>query len=491
MESWFYSLSVMFGSGAIAILLASPVALALQCYQPWGSRAARSLLTAYLFVPLYVIAGAWNAGFGSVGWWTLTQVSSAQHPLRGLFAVMWIHGTGAFAAVAWLLGMGLARARVRHMELASLSGGSASLWRHVWLPALLRWSLMSWLLTAAMVGSDMLVTNLYRLPTLTEAAYLSVQGGDDSIALFMQAMLPSLIFSIVVGLVVAKSSSIAWEDVRPNEYQPDQGWTKTLASSFFLWSILAIVFILPISNLVLKAGWDPKMARDGIQRSWSLQKFGESFQSVGELGEKAYWSLQLAIPTATIAVLFAAIAVVVVPRKSWSRGILAGIAFFGLCMPGPIVNLLVKRFCESLPTPLDDWMLESTLGAPIMALQFRCMSMAWFCLLVAWDAWETRYGELAKQLAWIRQSREFFIANYRILLLAWGLCFAMGVSDLASYLLVLPPGVRTISLWIFEQLHYGVRYKEAGLNLFLMILGLVFGFVSSFVFQRTSRSRYT
>jgi hypothetical protein len=49
----------------------------------------------------------------------------------------------------------------------------------------------------------------------------------------------------------------------------------------------------------------------------------------------------------------------------------------------------------------------------------------------------------------------------------------MASSELSCYLLVLPAQVTPLSLRIFELLHYGVRYKEAGLNLMLALVGTI------------------
>ena len=41
----------------------------------------------------------------------------------------------------------------------------------------------------------------------------------------------------------------------------------------------------------------------------------------------------------------------------------------------------------------------------------------------------------------------------------------MGMGDLATTILVLPPGVSTVAFRVFALVHYGVRYELAGLGL--------------------------
>jgi ABC-type Fe3+ transport system permease subunit len=46
-------------------------------------------------------------------------------------------------------------------------------------------------------------------------------------------------------------------------------------------------------------------------------------------------------------------------------------------------------------------------------------------------------------------------------------------GDLASYLLVQPPGVTTVAMRMFELLHYGIRNREASLALLLSAFALL------------------
>ncbi len=67
-------------------------------------------------------------------------------------------------------------------------------------------------------------------------------------------------------------------------------------------------------------------------------------------------------------------------------------------------------------------------------------------------------------------------ALWRPISIACVVGFAVGVSDLSSYLLVLPPGVTTIAMRIFDLLHYAVRYREAGPILLITIFGFALSF---------------
>jgi iron(III) transport system permease protein len=48
---------------------------------------------------------------------------------------------------------------------------------------------------------------------------------------------------------------------------------------------------------------------------------------------------------------------------------------------------------------------------------------------------------------------------------AWLIAFAVALGDLAASILVVPPGVKTLSIHIFGLMHYGVQDRVAGICL--------------------------
>ena len=65
----------------------------------FGRRAAAFLLAVMLFIPLYLQAAAWDAGFAKMGWYTLASETLDQPLLSGWLAVIWIH---TLVAVPWV-----------------------------------------------------------------------------------------------------------------------------------------------------------------------------------------------------------------------------------------------------------------------------------------------------------------------------------------------------------------------------------------------------
>jgi iron(III) transport system permease protein len=53
---------------------------------------------------------------------------------------------------------------------------------------------------------------------------------------------------------------------------------------------------------------------------------------------------------------------------------------------------------------------------------------------------------------------------------SWLVALAIGVGDLAASILVVPPGVSTLSISIFGLLHYGVEDRVAGVCLAILLI---------------------
>jgi iron(III) transport system permease protein len=58
--------------------------------------------------------------------------------------------------------------------------------------------------------------------------------------------------------------------------------------------------------------------------------------------------------------------------------------------------------------------------------------------------------------------------RWSALILAWLVAFAVTLADLAASILVVPPGVKTLPIQIFEKLHYGQEDDVAGICLALI-----------------------
>jgi iron(III) transport system permease protein len=74
-------------------------------------------------------------------------------------------------------------------------------------------------------------------------------------------------------------------------------------------------------------------------------------------------------------------------------------------------------------------------------------------------------------------------------MIAWLAALAISLGDLAASILVVPPGVTTLSIRIFGLLHYGVEDQVAGICLAMLLVFTVLAGTVYYLAVRISRSK--
>lgn len=483
----FRSMAVSLGAALIAVFFASILALATFGRRSTASRWQAGLASSFLLLPSYVVAGAWSAGFGVMGWWTLSQVTAAKAPLVGVASVIWIHAMATVPIAYWILIIGLRRVPMTAHQLARMEGGMSSQFRHGIWPTWSVWVLGVLLMVAAWVSCDMVVTNLFQVSTLVEQCYLDMIADQVT----WKNVFTSSAMSLVLGSVGMALIGRAW--TRETRLCPSGGNnTAPVGPDRFAaiagWLVVMMVVVVPIANLVIKAGWVATQRGDErIERSWSLASLLRNFANApfGFLDEFG-WSLSLAGWSASLACLLAAIITFsLFPNPihrlegcfQWLRAIAFGVCLAAFALPGPLVSALVTHFFQ-LPVGGLRWIEDHTLASPILCLQFRLVPLAMLTFGVFQHQWRQQVGDLWRMdldKSWRARFRIIWLAYAQPTSLLWIVLVAISFGDLSSYLSCLPPGVTPVSMRIFDLLHYGVRASEAGLLLFLIVLGAGIG----------------
>ena len=121
---------------------------------------------------------------------------------------------------------------------------------------------------------------------------------------------------------------------------------------------------------------------------------------------------------------------------------------------------------------LFGFLYDRTILAPCLALVVRCLPWAtlilWYALrTVATDTLQSAAAEGAG--AGTRLWRIALPQRFSAVVTAWFVALAVAWSDLASSILVVPPGMTTLSIRIFGLLHYGADDLVAGVCLATLI----------------------
>ncbi len=326
-----------------------------------------------------------------------------------------------------------------------------------------------------MTGNDMVVTNLFQVPTITETIYQQVQFNDlNTSSILLSCSFALLIGSVVFGLAWLLHSRIGGETIAssPWVFQAFElrGVLRWIGM-WIGWAIVSIVALIPLANLIIKSGWIATMNSDEIRRGWSplvmIQSIVQSKTFANEIG----WSLQLSVYATGVAMVLGVLTLGCVRgrRSSWFA---IGLMGFLLALPGPIVNLMVIYIFDRREPEWMGFLADRTLCGPIFALQSRCLPIVFGVLWLARERFKKKNSSLLQLDLGLPNSTRIWILMKAIkqpIAVALVVAFFVSFADLSSYLLVQPPQVTTVAMRMFDLLHYGIKNRESGLALTLVI----------------------
>ena len=439
-----------------------------------------TIVLSLILIPIYVQATAWSAGFGAQGWFRLSQVSAAISPSTAIASVIWIHGIAAVPVCFLLCAMGLKRSFDSNTRQSLLDFGPWYATFRFLVPKLWPWIAAGAIWTIAMTGNDMVVTNLFQVPTLTETVYQQVQFNDlnsssigmaYSFAMAIGLLVLTMVWLLQTRMGGEKTGPPAPADFQAFELRGVQRWIGAL----FGWTIVWMVVLIPITNLIVKAGWIATMDNGEIRRSWSAVVLIQSIVQSGTFMNEIGWSIQLSLVSSALALVLGIVLAACV-RSRWSNWLAIGLMAFLLALPGPIINLIVIGIFDRSEPEWIGYLADRTLCGPILALQSRCLPIVFGVLWLARNRYKEHHErslQLDLGLPYLTRIWILFKAMGSPLAVALVVAFFVAFSDLASYLLVQPPQVTTVAMRMFDLLHYGIKNRESGLALTLVIAGAI------------------
>ena len=132
-----------------------------------------------LFVPLYLVTGAWDAGFGIQGWHTLvTNPHLAHEPwLAGWRAAVWVHGLAAVPWVVLIVGAGLRAVEAEIEEDAATCAAPRRCCGTCRFAGPRRRSRVAAVWVATVVMTEISVTDFFQVRTFAEEVYTQARIG--------------------------------------------------------------------------------------------------------------------------------------------------------------------------------------------------------------------------------------------------------------------------------------------------------------------------
>src|SRR4051812_19007328 len=489
-----------------------------------GRRAAAVLLVGVMFLPIYLITGAWDAGFGVQGWFTiLTNAHLAHEPLlSGWRAAVWVH---ALAAVPWVVIIVGASLRAVESEIEEDAATCASPPRVLWYVAARRalaGICLSGVWIAIVTTTEISVTDFFQVRTFAEEVYtqsaLGVIGiGTNPVqpssatpdstlpALSAAGLWSGLALSTILALAGIAAVSQLFTDLADSSNQQTWLWrlkTKRWPAAILLWSSMLVLIGIPVGNLLYKAGIQVDVAENLRTRTWSAAKVAERFAAApiqfrGELwlsskigAAAATAALALALPLAWS--LRSSVAKASVARSAWRLPWLRLLAL-SLCLtiPGPLLGVFEIHFLNQPPASplafLAD--LYDSNFAPWLAQTIRALPVAILILLPALATVPEAMLDSATidGAGWCsRLLRIALPQRWPAVAAAWIIAFAIAVGELAATILVMPPqrGATALSIQVFQLLHYGVDDRLAAICLFMLLAVAVLTGIAATLLKR-------
>jgi iron(III) transport system permease protein len=498
---WRNTALLAIGAGAIALPVGTFLALLLVKTDAPLRRPAALVLCAMLLVPLALVSGAWEAGFGLQGWQTLsTSSDAARQPwLAGWRAAIWVHGLAAVPWVALIVSAGL---RAVEAELEEDAALCCSPWRVLWHVSLRRAApaiVVAGLWIAIVVSAEISVTDFFQVRTFAEEVYTQAalgafdpggmegagnSGPETANGAPAVQSLPSrgpvplpaapspaglwlgLVLTALLALAaLASGRQVLGELADPSPRRP---WVWRIGrgrwfASAGMWLVMLFLVGVPLGNLLYKAGVQVSLVEGSRVRSWSRAALMERLGDVPK-ERKADLRLTLAIGSAAASGAFAVGLPLAWSLRRARRAPLVRLAMLAICLtiPGPLLGVaLIRLLNPPLGSPLAFLApLYDTYFPPWLVQTVRALPLV---TLILWAALASVPRSLIDAAAldgagwWGSLLRIALPLRWPAAIAAWLVGLAIAWGELSASVLVMPPSRATlITVWIFRELHYGV-----------------------------------
>lgn len=464
-----------------------------------GRRLALILLISSLFLPLYLVATAWQSALGLQGWvaelWTFGTEPAPI--LAGLPGAVFLHSAALIPVVTLIMAVGVASVERELEEDALLYASPLTVlvrvtWRRS-LSAVL--AAVIWVFIVCL--GEMTVTDLLQIRTFAEEIYVQTAGGaiwdlaGGQVAQAETEALSSSSFTFAVlfiGLLLLPAA--VWCLLVVVRWQQVQGmtrWTITPARGSRAIGAGVVIFLLalvglPLASLFYHTGVFAERTDGGFVAHWSLtQGLVTVARAPVRHGQELLHTAVVGIAAASAATCVAAALGVWAVFHSLGKATAAIVAAAMAAVPGPLVGLWIIRTLNQPPeSPLSFLAVlydEAVFGfAPWLAQTLRVLPFAVVVVVPAMIGTPRSLLEAAALdgAGTGQQVMHVFLPmHWRSLLAGWLVALVLAVGELPATILVAPPGVTPLSVRIFNLLHYGVDDQLAGLVVFVWAAVLV------------------
>lgn len=476
-RTWSLVLNTLFLSGstcAISVPLGTVLGWLLVRTDLPLRRVGLVLLGVMLFVPLYLQAAAWQAGFGLQGW--LTLIFRVPPLLDSWTGAIWVHTAAAIPWVVLITGTGFWLVEPELEEQALLDASPLEVFARVTLPAASGAVGVASIWVLIVTAGEMTVTDLFVVRTYAEEIYtrMAVGLGPDDVSLGLLSGVILVAWLTAGGLVLSARLAPANRPLSTARRPVFRLRRLRLPAVLAVAAVLLLLVGVPLANLVYKAGVVVTQTDAGRLRSWSLVKTAAIVgTSPIRYGREFGWSLGIGALSATAAATGGIVLAWFANAGRLRAAFVMVVTAVLLAVPGPMIGMAVIWLLNRPDCPALWLAYDQSILAPCLALSLRALPPV---VLIAWHAFRSVPGELLDAATLdgagplVRLRRIVLPSVLPSIMVAWLVALAITLGDLAASVLVVPPGVTTLSVRIFGLLHYGVEDQVAGISLALVAM---------------------
>jgi iron(III) transport system permease protein len=321
-----------------------------------------------------------------------------------------------------------------------------------------------------LAAGDITITDMYQVRTFAEEVYTGFAMGDrlqeasarnlSALWLIGGAMLASLMATqqVVRNLQVA---SLRREDTN---LTPSSRW-----ATFAVYGLFVGWVALPIGSLCFQAGLDVAMVGSERERFWSVAKCVRLIViSPYAFRHELAWSFVLGQLCALTVVIASLTAAWFGRTRRTVRGIAWAVAVVSLGVPAPVLALAVAAIINQPGIPGFIYLYDRTIFVPWLVLSLRLFPFSLLLSEVLMGRISPRPWEIVRLSGagpWTCFRHGIWPQLSIPLGALWLLILALALGDLSATILAVPPGITTVSIRIFNLVHYGVADQLAGLCL--------------------------
>lgn len=454
--------SILLAAGAtgVALILGLPFAVLCQKTYLWGRSFFGLAYLTPLLIPPYMQAIVWGRLLANNGpindflmsAWNLTEAPFEVHSIPGAAFVL---GFAYFPFVTLLAGSGLKSMDGRYEEAARLQSGTFRTLTRITLPLIRPHVIAGSIFVFVFSIIDFGVPDILRVRTYPTEIFIQFSALYDERAAILLSLPLMLVAAVLISVQVWAMRGRSYvSQVGGNEPIPrySLGRGQALAVLYCV-AVLGLSVFVPVGALVAFSG------------SWA------TYQSALEtsLGQIGYSVLLAAVGAGAMTILAFFIAHSMVRSTAKTRTLMEYLTQLPFAVSPLILGI---GFIKLWNRPATEWLYGSYL---IILLGYLAHFIP-FTIRAVYSNLQQLEPRL-EEMGWLfSRSRARVLAKITLPLVRNGLItsffigFVLALGELGVTLLVIPPGMATIPIKIYNFMHYGAEDTVAALCLILVVL---------------------